>query len=69
MAMCLIDCSHREKDRLACATRLDAVFQGDFALRNGLRHRLTVGLLRSGEIVPQNGALVKISENFHDPTA
>jgi len=40
------------------------VFQGDFALRNGLRHRLTVGLLRSGEIVPQNSALVKISENF-----
>ena len=64
MAMCLIDCSHRKKDRLACAPRLDAVFQGDFALRNGLRHRLTVGLLRSGEIVPQNSALVKISENF-----
>ncbi len=62
--MRLIGYSHRKKDRFACERRLDAVFLGDFALGNGPCHRLTVGLLRSGEIVPQNEALVKISENF-----
>ena len=66
--MCIRDRS--KAAHIASKTNLPArvgsmpCFWGYFVLGNGHCHGLAAQPLRSGEIVPQNGMLVKISKNF-----